>query len=226
MGIYSYINDKSELDELKTLPDYCPLCKKSITPSFVLLHKKNDDRYELLCKCPNNECDSLFFSVYEPESVFTPFDQLYELNYYYPHSRSYKNFPDEITHLSPDFIEIYSQAHHAEQEKLDLICGVAYRKSLEYVLKDYIISLYPEEEEKIKKIHSIQHCINQYINDSDIKDMAERATWLGNDETHYIRKWRDKDINDLKNLIDLTIYFISMKIKAKVYKDEMSRDPK
>ncbi len=57
----------------------------------------------------------------------------------------------------------------------------------------------------------------------EIKGMAERAIWLGNDETHYVRRWADKDIKDLKNLIDLTVYFISMKIKAKKYKKEMVR---
>ncbi|MGF6947536.1 hypothetical protein QF028_000029 [Neobacillus sp. B4I6] len=51
--------------------------------------------------------------------------------------------------------------------------------------------------------------------------MAERAVWLGNDETHYVRKWDDKDLKDLKNLIDLTVYFISMTIKANKYKAEM-----
>lgn len=56
----------------------------------------------------------------------------------------------------------------------------------------------------------------------DIKEMAKRAVWLGNDETHYVRKWEDKDIQDLKNLIDLTVYFISMTLKAKKYREEMA----
>jgi hypothetical protein len=40
------------------------------------------------------------------------------------------------------------------------------------------------------------------------ESMAERATWLGNDETHYIRKWEDKDLQDMKRLITLTTYWI------------------
>lgn len=28
----------------------------------------------------------------------------------------------------------------------------------------------------------------------------ERAAWLGNDETHYVRKWPEKDVKDLKSL--------------------------
>lgn len=69
-----------------------------------------------------------------------------------------------------------------------MICGVGYRKSLEYLVKGYIISEHPTEEDTVKGIHSIQRCINDYIDDSDIQEMAERAAWLGNDETHYVRK--------------------------------------
>lgn len=220
----TFIKYSHETEHLDKIPDYCPLCNNSVIPKLILLHQKDNLVEELLCKCPNGECNSLFIVVY---SIIEPqgfrFETDYRLKEYYPQSRIYKKFPDEIIHLSSKFKEIYNQAHHAEQEGLDLICGVAYRKSLEYLLKDYIISENPEEEEKVKAIHSIQSCINDYIGDSEIKDMAERATWLGNDETHYIRKWDDKDINDLKNLIDLTVYFISMKLKAKKYKEEMEK---
>lgn len=36
------------------------------------------------------------------------------------------------------------------------------------------------------------------------------GAWLGNDETHYVRKWEDKDLKDLKKLISLTIHWIEM----------------
>jgi hypothetical protein len=45
---------------------------------------------------------------------------------------------------------------------------------------------------------------------SEIKQVSERATWLGNDETHYQRRWVDKDLSDLKVLIDLVLHWIKM----------------
>lgn len=39
---------------------------------------------------------------------------------------------------------------------------------------------------------------------------AKRAAWLGNDETHYVRKHEHMTVNDLKRLIDLTIHWIMM----------------
>jgi hypothetical protein len=41
-----------------------------------------------------------------------------------------------------------------------------------------------------------------------IKDCARRAAWLGNDETHYYRIWEDKDLKDLKLLLQLTLHWI------------------
>lgn len=51
-------------------------------------------------------------------------------------------------------------------------------------------------------------CINDYIDDDKIKKSSKVSAWLGNDETHYIKKFEDKDINDLKRFIDTVVYFI------------------
>ena len=51
-------------------------------------------------------------------------------------------------------------------------------------------------------------CIENYVTDPRIKEIAKRATWLGNDETHYQRRWIDKDLSDLKTLIRLTLHWI------------------
>lgn len=59
------------------------------------------------------------------------------------------------------------------------------------------------------------------IDNPKIKEIAKRATWLGNDETHYFRKWEDKDLNDLKKLIEIVVYFISMELGVNKYTVEM-----
>ena len=52
--------------------------------------------------------------------------------------------------------------------------------------------------------------------------MAKGAIWLGNDETHYERKWVDKDIDDLKTLIDLTLHWINYETLTEQYKESMN----
>jgi hypothetical protein len=221
MGYIQYFHDgfsfNQYIDVYNRFPDYCPLCRKSILPKYIFLHYKINGNNEVLCSCPNSECSSLFFVEYKKIA-----DNKYSLERYYPESKKIMEFPKEVESISPNFIKIFNQAHHAEKEGLDLICGVGYRKALEYLIKDYIISEHPNDAEKVKANHKLQQCINTYIDDSDIKEMAERASWLGNDETHYVKKRNDKDIQDLKNLIDLTVFFVGKKLKAKKYKEEMA----
>ena len=62
------------------------------------------------------------------------------------------------------------------------------------------------------------------MRDTSVELCASRATWLGNDETHYIKKWPDKDLSDLKKLIDLTLHWISADILTREL--ELSMPPK
>ncbi|WP_182006120.1 DUF4145 domain-containing protein [Priestia aryabhattai] len=212
-----FINEENPIEEYHRLelPDTCPICSFGISPECILVHHKSHIITELLCGCPRHECGSLFFAVYKD-------DFHTELLRFYPYSKVNKKFPEEISEISSEFVTIYNQAHHAEQEGLDLICGVGYRKALEYLIKDFAIGNNSDDIEKIQKM-PLQQCVQKYIDQSDIKDMAERAIWLGNDETHYVRKWGSKDIKDLKNLIDLTVYYLSMELKAKKYREEMTK---
>jgi hypothetical protein len=66
-------------------------------------------------------------------------------------------------------------------------------------------------------------CIAEFISDPSIKVCAERAAWLGNDETHYVRRWDDKDIADLKALFELTLSWIHTSLLTKHYLREMPK---
>jgi hypothetical protein len=51
--------------------------------------------------------------------------------------------------------------------------------------------------------------------------MAKRAIWLGNDETHIVRKWEKKDLQDLKSLICITVTSIKRIEQIKEYNESM-----
>ena len=40
--------------------------------------------------------------------------------------------------------------------------------------------------------------IRRYVTDNRIKTLAQRATWLGNDETHVETLHPDRDVSDIK----------------------------
>ena len=137
------------------------------------------------------------------------------------HSLKKETFSPIITELSSAFVKIYNEAYAAEQMSLMEICGVGYRKALEFLVKDYAIVGKDEETvEKIKKSF-LGPCIESYVTDARIKEVAKRAVWLGNDETHYVRKWENKDVQDLKGLIRLTIRWVEQEKETERLLEEM-----
>ena len=120
-------------------------------------------------------------------------------------------FSPLLTEISPNFVEIYNQAHRAEIYSLNQIAGMGYRKALEFLVKDYAIHLNPNEEDSIKN-QLLAQCINTYIDNPKIKVLAEKSAWLGNDETHYVKKHPDFNVNDLRLFIDTCVNYIDMEL--------------
>ena len=169
---------------------------------------------EVFTQCRNSDCKQTYISVFEPSGYS------YRWMHYKPLPMSTQSFSEVIHNISPAFIDIYNQAYAAEQMGLDSICGVGYRKALEFLVKDFAIKEKPEEEDKIKRM-PLQQCITSFIENAHIKPIVERAVWLGNDETHYVRKFESKDVKDLKGLISLSVYWIQAEIQSRTVLEEM-----
>lgn len=152
--------------------------------------------------CTNSDCEQLFVAYYT-----TVVDGAFAIAYISKGNHKQIDLSDIVISISPNFKLIYEQSYFAEEEKLMEICGVGYRKSLEFLIKDYLIYLEPVKKDIFEK-KWLGSCIEDDIKSDNIKAVAKRAVWLGNDETHYMRIWKDKDLKDLKNLIGLTIKWI------------------
>ncbi len=203
-GIYVTFNE----------PDICPICSHAIEP--VLLSSRihefgetNSTIFTVFFEC--TFCKKSFISSYSLK-----LDQHNSIGYYYkeikflysaPSHFQNQEFEDCINSVSPSFVKIYNQALEAEHYSLDEIAGIGYRKALEFLIKDYCIFKNPLEIDNISK-KPLAQCIENYIDDDRLKKTAKASAWLGNDETHYIKKFEDKDINDLKRFINTTVYFI------------------
>lgn len=193
----------SEYAELDSLPNKCPYCHRSITPIY-LTHNNSKNNLEVIFSCPDLDCHKSFIGTYS--------------NYFQRHHKLEStnigtiigvNFSENINKISPNFVKIYNESHFAESHELFEICGVGYRKALEFLIKDYLIKKFQDKEDQIKR-KFLGKCIEEDVEDSRVKKVAKRAVWLGNDETHYVRKWEGKNLTDLKNLITLTLHWIEM----------------
>lgn len=115
--------------------------------------------------------------------------------------------------LSPSFVKIYHQAEKAENDGLDEICGIGYRKSLEFLVKDYLCDKFPEETEKIQS-EPLGAALKR-IESRQIYTLASRATWIGNDETHYVRKHENSDVEQMKRFINAMVHYIDSELAFK-----------
>ena len=90
--------------------------------------------------------------------------------------------------------------------------------------QDYLLSKETDEQviENIKK-KFLNNCIQENVQNDNIKNVAKRTVWLGNDETHYVRQWEDKDVQYLKKLIDLTVRWIENEIETEQVLQEINK---
>jgi hypothetical protein len=165
-----------------------------------------EHRLEVVFRCPRPECEHYFVARYKIAPLHTG---QYSLSEAVPLTMSQTDYSPLIESISPDFVAIDRQAEEADLRDLNLICGPGYRKALEFLIKDYVINLHPDEADKIKDM-PLGRCILEFVQNDKVKEVAKRAAWLGNDETHYLRKWSEKDVTDLKRLIELTVLWIEM----------------
>src|SRR3990172_2177132 len=221
MEVINKVRGAEKPISIDTYPDKCPVCHNGMQATYIDATLKGYDELQAIFLCPINVCKSYFIGKYSRTSYRDLSGTDYYLNSLAPYSPEPERFGEIISELSSDFCSIYNQAMFAEKWRLDKICGPGYRKSLEYLVKDYLIKAKPDEETKIKSMR-LGKCIETYIADSKVRACAERAAWLGNDETHYFRKWVDKDLQDLKILIKLTVNFVESDLLAAKYSSEMN----
>ena len=91
---------------------------------------------------------------------------------------------------------------------------MGFRKSLEYLVKDFAIYENPDDKGKIESI-SLHECIEKYFKNSDAKTALLAAKWLGNNETHYVNNNNDEAIQLLENLIEDTLGYIHRELRNK-----------
>lgn len=194
----------------------CPVCKYSICVDEVVAYPFRDNARTLniaeLYICP--KCSQPFIAQYRcrrsENGILLPKHDT-DLEYVAPSPHQKRVFDPEIKALSPSFVDIFNESAAAEAQGLKNIVGGGYRKSIEFLVKDYCIHKHPEDSDRIKEA-DLSHCIRTWIDSERIKTLASRAVWIGNDETHYVRKQPDLDIEDMKRFIRALLGFISSEL--------------
>ncbi|MDO4605240.1 MAG: DUF4145 domain-containing protein [Helcococcus sp.] len=192
------------------LPKTCVHCNETMTPQVInQTETYNKNQVAFLVRC--SHCKEFFAISYiikkkdgVNHSELIPYSYNIKIDY---------DLSDEIELFSPDTKEIYMQSKTAEAYNLSHIAGIGYRKSIEFLIKDFLINVKDQDKATISNLH-LSQAIDKIDNDN-IKTLAKASTWIGNDETHYIKKHPDKDVNDLKKFLKALSQLLSSEYLVK-----------
>lgn len=196
----------------------CPSCHHALSPQtltayYVELDGYADRNYHVNVLCFCTRCRTVFLCKYSGREGISPIEAPIVCSRPFsvsPAAPECTSFSEEIKALSPGFVETYAQANFAETQQLLQICGPGYRKALEFLVKDYLCHKYPDSTEEIRS-ELLGPSINR-IEDPRIKVLAQRSTWIGNDETHYVRKHEDIGLDDMKRFIKAMLNYIESEL--------------
>ncbi|SRR6266568_1505387 len=200
------------------VPDACPICHRhgEMLPGGADVVDAGKS-VQTIWRCSYAACRQFFFCYYGAK----PSPELLSVR---PVKPNVAAFPEAVAQLSPMFIQVFREAEEAAQLGLNQIAGPGYRKAFEFLIKDYAKSLAPDRAAEIESKFS-GAVVTDFVGDPRIQAVAKRSLWLGNDETHYMRKWTDHDVSDLVTLTKLTANWIEIDHLSKAYVQAMP-DPK
>lgn len=212
-------------------PNICPHCHVVINPhNQWVVESKDSDNIPILITawlCSNDSCKKIFLANYKLDG------QDLKFNRFLNGLPKGPDWPKPIADLksgnsrSPEqseqtrFIKTYLQSLVAENFGLNEIAGMGFRKAIEYLVKDWAIQNKPEDKDKIEKSW-LGSVIKDYYS-GDLKDILERATWLGNDQAHYNKLFDEYDVVVLKELIELIMVELDRQYKMRHYIDSIQK---
>lgn len=174
-------------------PATCPHCGIGVDAPFVRKCVFETEAGALLmaatCKCTS--CQRYFFFTCLHDGKSAPSVCIW------PNSDSpYSN--DNLSAISPRFIDIYNQALRSESRGDIDIAAIGYRTALEILVKDYAINELGLDADEVSK-QSLCNAIGEYLKQEDLVKTADVVRIFGNDYVHYKEKYPDKDFHILKS---------------------------
>jgi hypothetical protein len=114
-------------------------------------------------------------------------------------------FPEAIRKISPRFVYLYNQAYSAEQLNHFELAGAGYRNAMEVLIKDFAITVLNEPESEVAKTRLFDS-ISKYLKEFNSSSVAANVSrLLGNDYTHYERRYSHVDFDTLKRYLHVFI---------------------
>ena len=189
-------------------PSTCPYCGINNDAIVKSIHHDSVDKKETIVifvvfECTG--CQKRYFATYTLKDHITEFCNTFPMP-------STELQSTELATLSPRFVETYNQCLRAESINDLNIAAIGMRSALEILVKDYAIIELKEPKETVSS-KSLYQAISDYLKEDDLIKPADVVRILGNDHTHYQRKYPEHDYKLLKSYMDIFINLIETKLK-------------
>jgi hypothetical protein len=187
-------------------------CSRSLVGSELKwVHVFNQETAWARLTCKN--CDNAVYFLLFDEEPQTPSESRALTIYIDPSPAPDVRLPEGVNwaKLFKRFVDVLEQAVRAEEQDLNEISGMGYRKAFEILVKDHAIRKHPKDKKLIEEMF-LNTCIQTYITDPRILETAERTVWLGNDHSHYFKRHANKDLDDLKRLLNQALHYIAIEM--------------
>lgn len=192
-------------------PATCPHCGYGIDAPIDLHQVMNFNGNLLFCarvKCTS--CSKNFFFICESnkEHTYASFSCIY------PSISASKYENESLANISERFINIYNQALRAEFNGDIELAATGFRSALEVLIKDYAINELGESKETVAD-KTLFTAIKEYLKQDDLISTADVIRILGNDYTHYERRYPQHDFDLLKGYMDIFLKQIEVAYMVK-----------
>ena len=229
MNVDIKLFDSEQIEDAKVstsveIESTCPICHKAGKPEYAngcLIRSFNEKEKPLLFTvwyCTN--CKQYYVSLYHMKSSLKNVEK--DVRYPYPKEIEEGLIPQDVKDKYPDFSKIFSEASKCEKQGLFTIAGTGYRKALEFLVKDYLQKEQNLTKEAIGECRLEKCC--QKIEFEPIQKLANAATWLGNDETHYVVKHPEYDIDQMKSFLYALISSIHNKYELEKAEELLNKN--
>ncbi len=208
--VFNSLNN--ELDFMLKMPKYCPVCGEKQVPQQIksfLFPPKKEKQYGSVCyEC--SSCGNYYIVTYDiVRKEKTGF-----VGSFCPEIRGPKFYDDVLGELSPRYLTACQQAVNAEFRGDLELAAIGYRSALECVVKDYAIKELDKPHDEVAG-KSLFAAIGEYLSEQkELLNTADVVRLLGNDYTHYERKYPEYDFDLLKQYFNIFTAFLRMKISA------------
>lgn len=193
-----------------TLPKECPNCHHAILPirnsSAVFKYAKETHLQVFSWKCP--QCFDNYVTFHTRRNLSDVNARFLGIT---PPLRK-RVFSEQLTSLSPRFIEIYHQAASSEAENNLTLAAIGYKFSLEILVKDFAVIILNVPREEISD-KSLYQCIEDYLPRMTYIASTKLIQLKGSNFEHHYQKFEPEAFNEFKFYLNALIDLIAVELR-------------